>query len=84
MVTFAMTACSDYLDIKPYGKVVPTTPEEFSALLNSHLDAIDRGTCDYLVPRFSHVSELDAEFSDNFETGLTASTGRPGDRKSVV
>ncbi|WP_303331108.1 hypothetical protein [uncultured Duncaniella sp.] len=45
MVTFAMTACSDYLDIKPYGKVVPTTPEEFSALLNSHLDAIDRGTC---------------------------------------
>ncbi len=78
MVTFAMTACSDYLDIKPYGKVVPTTPEEFSALLNSHLDAIDRGTCDYLVPRFSHVSELDAEFSDNFETGLTASTGRPG------
>ncbi len=28
MVTFAMTACSDYLDIKPYGKVVPTTPEE--------------------------------------------------------
>ena len=58
MVTFAMTACSDYLDIKPYGKVVPTTPEEFSALLNSHLDAIDRGTCDYLVPNIENRENL--------------------------
>ena len=49
-VGLAMASCSNYLDVKPYGKVIPTTAEEFSALLNGDLDAIDQGNTNYLVP----------------------------------
>lgn len=73
-VALAMTSCSDYLDVKPYGQVIPSTAEEFSALLNGHLDDIDQGNTNYLIPNISHTaSSLDAEFSDNFEVCLTSS-----------
>lgn len=42
-VTFCLMSCSNYLDIKPYGKTIPQTAEEFSALMHNHLDEIDRG-----------------------------------------
>ena len=28
-----MTSCSDFLDIKPYGKAIPKTTEEYQALV---------------------------------------------------
>lgn len=72
----ALTAsCSDYLDVKPYGKVIPSTAEEFSALLNSNLDDIDQGNTNYLVPNLGHTGEaLDAEWGDNFEVCLTSNS----------
>lgn len=75
-VGLAMASCSNYLDVKPYGKVIPTTAEEFSALLNGDLDAIDQGNTNYLVPNFIHMGvSLDGEFSDNFEVCLTSNSG---------
>lgn len=74
-LALAMASCSNYLDVKPYGKVIPTTAEEFSALLNSDLDAIDQGNTNYMVPNFSHTAlSLDGEFSDNFEVCLTSNS----------
>ena len=75
MIAALMSSCSDYLDVKPYGRVVPKTAEEFSALLNSDLDAIDQGQTNYLIPNLSHTATtLDAEFSDNFEVCLTSNS----------
>ncbi len=67
----SLASCTNYLDIKPYDKVIPETPEEFSAMLHTHLNNIDQGTENYLVPNFSHTSSFDASYADDFEVCLT-------------
>jgi len=48
MALVLMTSCKSYLDIKPYGKTIPKTAEEFSAMMHTILNDIDYGE-DYLV-----------------------------------
>ena len=38
-----LQSCTDYLDIKPYGRTIPKTADEFSSLLHYHLNEIDFG-----------------------------------------
>ncbi|WP_148372565.1 RagB/SusD family nutrient uptake outer membrane protein [Bacteroides bouchesdurhonensis] len=72
---FLCMSCSNYLDIKPYGKTIPKTAEEFSALLHSHLQNIDTGSDKLLVGNTSQLLVWDAGCGDDFETCLTASGG---------
>lgn len=62
-------SCTKFLDIKPYGETIPETPEEFSALLHSHLEEFDQG-CDKFWGGPSDAFDLEM-YSDNFETSLT-------------
>ena len=32
-----LTSCTNFLDIKPYGKTIPKTPDEFASLLHTYL-----------------------------------------------
>lgn len=67
---FSIFSCKNYLDIKPYGKTIPKTAEEFSALLNRHLENIDYGE---EIIAGNVMTCVDAEcFSDNLEASLTA------------
>ncbi len=75
VMAMMMASCSNYLDIKPYDKVIPETAEEFSALLHTHLNDIDEGDISYLVPNFSLNSDFDACFADDFEVCLTGTGG---------
>lgn len=43
VVAATLTSCDNFLDIKPYGKTIPKTTEEFSALINDLLNALDKG-----------------------------------------
>ena len=38
---FCNLSCTEYLDVKNKGEVIPETAEEFSALLHRHLYNID-------------------------------------------
>ena len=38
---FCNLSCTEYLDVKNKGEVIPETAEEFSALLHRHLYSID-------------------------------------------
>ncbi len=68
-----LCSCEKFLDIKPYGETIPKTPEEFSALLHTHLEDIDTGDND-LVNTIN--SNIDIEcYADNFETNLTVYPG---------
>lgn len=71
----SLTSCNKFLDIKPFGKTIPQTTEEYSALLNDMLVGIDGNNSsstqtktlflnDELVCKFE-------EISDNLETNLT-------------
>ena len=64
-----MTSCTTSLDIKPYGKVIPQTAEEFSALLHSIIEEIDYGE-DIIIGDISSVADLEC-YSDNLEANLT-------------
>lgn len=65
-----LTSCTKFLDIKPYGEVIPKTADEFSSLLNSILEEIDYGDgC--VVDNPSSVVDIEC-YSDNFETNLTS------------
>lgn len=67
-----LTACSDFLDIKPYGKTIPRTREEYKALLDEVLDGIDKGNTgdEQLIGSYS-LSATYEECADNLETNLT-------------
>ena len=66
----ALASCTKYLDIKPYGEVIPKTADEFSSLLNTILEDIDYGEED-IIGNPSSAVEFEA-YADNFEANLTA------------
>jgi len=70
-----LTSCDNYLDVKPYGRTIPTTPEEFSALIHTHLNNIDEGSTN-LINNISRMSNFDMAGGDDFEASLTQQAGR--------
>jgi hypothetical protein len=75
-VAAMMQSCTHYLDIKPYGRTIPKTAEEFSALLHTHLNDIDVGEDEYMVGNASTSTDFDAAAGDDFEACLTDQAGR--------
>lgn len=75
MALIACTAsCTNYLDVKPYGRTIPQTAEEFAALLNNTLNSIDQGTDRFVVGNVDAVVTQDGAWGDDFEVSLTSST----------
>ena len=70
-----LTSCDNSLDVKPYGRTIPTTPEEFSALIHTHLNNIDEGSTN-LINNISRMSNFDMAGGDDFEASLTQQAGR--------
>ncbi|MBD3588473.1 RagB/SusD family nutrient uptake outer membrane protein [Bacteroides sp. GM023] len=76
LIILSCISCSNYLDIKPYGRTIPKTAEEFSALLHTWLNKIDGGSDDILVGNSSNLMNMDGAYGDDFEVCLTAQSGR--------
>lgn len=70
LMAVVFTSCTDFLDIKPYGKTIPQSAEEFSALLHTTCQKIDEGSDDVLMCS-SRMALTFEEMSDNMETCLT-------------
>ncbi|SHF97619.1 RagB/SusD family nutrient uptake outer membrane protein [Pedobacter caeni] len=68
------SACKRFLDIKPNGKTIPKTGEEFAALLHSRLNDLDYGSGSGLIGNVSTVSALEY-YSDNLDANLTQYPG---------
>lgn len=66
----ALTSCTKYLDIKPYGEVIPKTADEFSSLLNSILEDIDYGE-GIIIGNVDLAADVEL-YSDNLEANLTS------------
>lgn len=75
-IVLLFTSCDDYLDVKPYGKVVPKTAEEFSALIHNRLDEIDRGQNPTIFFTIGDIISFDMAGCDDFEACLTEQSGR--------
>ena len=72
IVASLFTSCEKYLDVKPYGRTVPKTAEEFSALIHAQLYNMDEGNfSSALLGNLSEFTSLDEVSVDDFETCLT-------------
>ena len=71
LIAFIGSSCKGYLDIKPYGRTIPKTAEEFSALMHKHLDELDNGSSNYFVGNAQLLLQWDVECGDDFEACLT-------------
>lgn len=66
---FGLASCTKYLDIKPYGEVIPKTADEFSSMLNTILEDIDYGE-EVIVGNGDLAVDIEC-YSDNLEANLT-------------
>lgn len=74
----AFTSCKQFLDIKPNGKTIPKTADEFASLLHSSLNAIDYASpSEPLLGNIDHVASIEY-FSDNLDANLTIYPGGTG------
>lgn len=71
-LALGFSSCRKYLDVKPYGSVIPRTPEEFSAILHDHLNDIDAGSENYILGNISILSRWDVGHGDDFELSLSS------------
>ena len=73
---FCNLSCTEYLDVKNKGEVIPETAEEFSALLHRHLYNID-GASEYaFFGAPSTVAAYEA-YTDNWDADLTTKLDLP-------
>ena len=70
----ALTSCTKYLDVKPKGKVIPKTAEEFSSILHYWLDDIEKGTDDVIVLSPERTADLEL-FAEDLDGTLASSYG---------
>lgn len=72
LIVGVCTSCKEYLDVKPKGQTIPETPEEFSAMLQYHLDRIDyEDVGDYEIMGDAVTVLYYEFFSDNLDASLT-------------
>lgn len=65
---FSLTACNDFLDIQPVGKVMPRTGEEYRALLTEAYSTVpaDRGQCTFRSDELTMENENDQNSLDSY------------------
>lgn len=66
----ATSSCKDYLDLKPYGKVIPKTAEEYSAMIQTILNDIETGDEDYIIANSSEAIN-DEVVTDNLDANIS-------------
>ena len=69
----ALASCSDYLDVKPQGKIIPETAEDFSTIIHYWLNAIEHGNDDAIISNSEEVKFLEM-YADDLNATLSSST----------
>lgn len=63
------SACTEYLDVKPKGKIIPETAEDFSTILHYWLDRVETGQDDEILGNAANII-LQEFYSDNLDATL--------------
>lgn len=66
------TSCSNYLDVKEKGKIIPETAEDYSTIIQYWLDQIEKGTDDVIVPAPEQIGYLEM-FAEDLDATLASS-----------
>ena len=63
------TGCRNYLDVKPQGKVLPSTVDEYAAVMNYRLNNIESGSYDDVIGNAALVAKYEG-FADDLNANI--------------
>lgn len=66
-------SCSNYLDVKPQGKIIPETAEDFSTIIHYWLNEIEHGNDYAIISSPGEVKSLEM-YADDLNATLSSST----------
>ena len=75
ITALTLVSCTEFLDIKPYGKEIPKTAEDFSALIHNLCNDLDYGDGKFSYIYSCERSSYFEEVADNNEVNLTEQPG---------
>ena len=74
-----LSSCANYLNVRPQGKVLPQTDEEFAAIMHNRINDIEGGYDEYVLGNMDVISRREGCADDldaNIKTGnMTAYAG---------
>ena len=59
-----LQGCQNYLNVKPQGKIIPKTEEEYAAVLNYRLNNIESGAYDHVIPNAELIAKYEGYADD--------------------
>ena len=62
--------CTDFLNVKPQGKIIPKTEEEYAAVLNYRLNNLESGTYDQILNNGELIAKYEA-YADDLNANIT-------------
>lgn len=65
-----LASCSNYLDVKPKGKVIPETADDYSTIIHYWLNQIELGSDNYIITSSEDVTKLEM-FADDLNATLS-------------
>jgi hypothetical protein len=65
-----MTGCTNFLSVKPQGKIIPETEEEFAAVFNYRLNNLEAGSYDQVLNNGELIAKYEA-YSDDLNANIT-------------
>ena len=65
-----LSGCSNFLNVKPQGKIIPETEEEFAAVLNYRLNNLEAGSYDQVLNNGELIAKYEA-YADDLNANIT-------------
>ena len=68
-VLFLFQSCQNYLNVKPQGKIIPKTEEEYAAVFNYRLNNIESGAYDHVISNAELIAKYEG-YSDDLNANI--------------
>lgn len=75
VITFGISSCSGFLDLRPNDMIIPQSAEDYSTLLHTMLNDIEYGNFPYILDNFDQIVDNEACVDDldaNIYLGATS------------
>ena len=70
IVLLCAVGCQNFLNVKPQGKIIPKTEEEYAAVLNYRLNNLEAGAYDQILNNGELIAKYEA-FADDLNANIT-------------
>jgi len=69
ILLLATVSCGNFLDVRPQGKVIPTTDEEFASIMHNRINEIEGGGDEYVIGNMEALVKFEG-YADNLDANI--------------